>query len=277
MTLRDLLVDTQDALNVSGQETGVVFIDGKASTDNIRDYANPGPNNETYLAHGQGVSFKLSAVKKPDVVQLGAKLAYGNKATLKCGGKDFQTLTTASDLYYKLDGLNWTKNEGTGKYETGVITLSNSTEGAVISITNLKFTTDGSEAGAFAFYDRETLEEGPTLMRAMYCPVEEEVFFEPAYFSTVWKAGRVNKWSVLTVVTSEDVDAISVNGQEITKFVRIPEVTFQNRKLQVTYKRVWTYKERINTAGSYTYDVTAYSADGTASRPVETVLTVSKR
>ena len=277
MTLRDLLVDTQDALNVSGQETGVVFIDGKASTDNIQDYANPGPNNETYLAHGQGVSFKLSAAKKPDVVQLGAKLAYGNKATLKCGGKDFQTLTTASDLYYKLDGLNWTQNTVTGMYETGVITLSNSTEGAVISITNLKFTTDGSEAGAFAFYDRETLEEGPTLMRAMYCPVEEEVFFEPAYFSTVWKAGRVNKWSVLTVVTSEDVDAISVNGQEITKFVRIPEVTFQNRKLQVTYKRVWTYKERINTAGSYTYDVTAYSADGTASRPVETVLTVSKR
>ena len=277
MTLRDLLVDTQGALNVSGQETGVVFIDGKASTDNIQDYANPGPNHETYLAYGQGVSFKLSAGVKPDVVQLGAKLAYGNKATLKCGGKDFQTLTTASDLYYKLDGLNWTKNKETDKYETDVITLSNSTEGAVISITNLKFTTDGSEPAVGAFYDRRTVDEGPMLMRAMYCPVEEEVFFEPAYFSTVWKAGRVNKWSVLTVVTSEDVDAITVNGQEITKFVRIPEVTLRNLKLQVTYKRVWTYKERINTAGSYTYDVTAYSADGTASRPVETVLTVSKR
>ena len=277
MTLRDLLVKAQGTLDVSGQQTGAVFIDGKGSTDNIKDYANPGPNHETYLAYGQGVSFKLSAGVKPDVVQLGAKLAYGETATLKYGDKDFQTLTTASDLYYKLDGLNWTKNEGTGKYETGVITLSNSTEGAVISITNLKFTTDGSEPAVGAFYDRRTVDEGPMLMRAMYCPVEEEVFFEPAYFSTVWKAGRVNKWSVLTVVTSEDVDAISVNGQEITKFVRIPEVTFQNRKLQVTYKRVWTYKERINTAGSYTYDVTAYSADGTASRPVETVLTVSKR
>ena len=277
MTLRDLLVKAQGTLDVSGQQTGAVFIDGKGSTDNIQDYANPGPNHETYLAYGQGVSFKLSAGVKPDVVQLGAKLAYGETATLKYGDKDFQTLTTASDLYYKLDGLNWTKNEGTGKYETGVITLSNSTEGAVISITNLKFTTDGSEPAVGAFYDRRTVDEGPMLMRAMYCPVEEEVFFEPAYFSTVWKAGRVNKWSVLTVVTSEDVDAISVNGQEITKFVRIPEVTFQNRKLQVTYKRVWTYKERINTAGSYTYDVTAYSADGTASRPVETVLTVSKR
>ena len=277
MTLRDLLVEAQGALNVNGQQAGAVFIDGKDDTSNINDYANPGPNHETYLAYRQGVSFKLSAAVKPDVVQLGAKLACGGAATLKYGDKDFQTLTTASDLYYKLDGLNWTLNEETGKYETGVITLSNSTEGAVISITNLKFTTDGSEAGVTAFYDSETVAEGPMLMRAMYCPVEEEVFFEPAYFSTVWKAGRVNKWSVLTVVTSEDVDAITVNGQEITKFVRVPEVTFKNLKLQLTHKRVWTYKERINTAGSYTYDVTAYSADGTASRPVETVLTVSKR
>ena len=277
MTLRDLLVEAQGALNVSGQQAGAVFIDGKASTNNIQDYANPGPNHETYLAHGQGVSFKLSADVKPDVVQLGAKLAYGETATLRYGEKDFQTLTTASELYYKLDGLNWTLNEVTRKYETGVITLSNSSQDAVISITNLKFTTDGSEPAVTAFVDDETVEKGPGLMRAMYCPVEEEVFFEPAYFSAVWKAGRVNKWSVLTVVTSEDVDSISVNGQEITKFVRIPEVTFKNMKLQVTYKRVWTYKEKINTAGSYTYDVTAYSADGTASQPVETVLTVSKR
>ena len=277
MTLRDLLVEAQKGLNVSGQAAGAVFIDGKDNTIDINDYANPGPNHETYLAYRQGVSFKLSAAVKPDVVQLGAKLACGEAATLRYGDKDFQTLTTASDLYYKLDGLNWTRNTSTGKYETGVITLSNSTQDAVISITNLKFTTDGSEAGVTAFYDRETVEEGPMLMRAMYCPVEEEVFFEPAYFSTVWKAGRVNKWSVLTVVTSEDVDAITVNGQEITKFVRVPEVTFKNLKLQLTHKRVWTYKERINTAGSYTYDVTAYSADGTASRPVETVLTVSKR
>ena len=115
------------------------------------------------------------------------------------------------------------------------------------------------------------------LMRAMYCPVEEEVFFEPAYFSTVWKAGRVNKWSVLTVTTSDDVEAITVNGQEITKYVSIPEVSIKNWKLQITYRRLWTYKEKIGTAGSYTYDVIAYSADGTTSIPVETVLTVSKR
>lgn len=272
MTLRDLLVN-QDALNVENPQEGIVFIDGKDSTSAINDYANPGPNNETYLAHGQGVSFRLSADAKPDGVQLGAKLAYGEKATLRLGDKDFQTLTTASDLYYKLDGLTWTQNTKTGKFESDVITLSNSTEGAVISITNLKFTTDGSVS---AFVDKETLSKAPKLMRAMYSPVEveEEVIFEPEYFTAKWKAGRLNKKSVLTVTTSEDVEAITVNGVEITEYRLVRQWRFWS---SVTYKRVWTYEEKIKTAGTYTYEVVAYSADGAASEPLVTELTVSRR
>ena len=272
MTLRDLLVN-QEALNVATQQEGAVFIDGKDSTSDIKDYENPGPNNETYLAYGQGVSFKLSADAKPDGVQLGAKLAYGSTATLRLGGKDFQTLTTASDLYYKLDGLSWTKNTATGKFESDVITLSNSTQGAVISITNLKFTTDGS---INAFVDKETLSNGPKLMRAMYSPVEveEEVIFEPEYFTAKWKTSRFIKKSVLTVTTSEDVEAITVNGVEITEYRLVREWRFWP---SVTYKRVWTYEEKIKTAGTYTYEVVAYNADGAASEPLVTELTVSRR
>ena len=219
-------------------------------------------------------------------MQLGAKLAYGSSATLKLGDKDFQTLTTASDLYYKLDGLNWTKNEETGKYETGVITLSNSTQRAVISITNLKVTTDvsetavtaGSEPTVAAVIDQETVAAATWTMRALYSPVvEEEAVFEPEYFAAGWSAGRVKKWSVLTVRTSEDVESVTVNGEAITQYLRVPKVQFRNWKLEVSYTRVWTYKEKINTAGSYSYDVVAYNADGIASQPLEAVLTVSKR
>ena len=271
MTLRDLLVEQQEALNVVGQQTGVVFIDGKDSTSDIKDYENPGPNNETYLAHGQGVSFKLSADAKPDGVQLGAKLAYGKTATLRLGEKDFQTLKTASDMYYKLDGLSWTENKTTGKFESGVITLSNSTDGAVISITNLK-----SDVAVTAFIDEQTVSNGPKLLHAMYSPVEveEEVIFEPEYFTAKWKTSRFIKKSVLTVTTSEDVEAITVNGVEITEYRLVREWRFWP---SVTYKRVWTYEEKINTAGTYTYEVVAYSADGTASEPLVTELTVSRR
>lgn len=278
MTLRDLLVGEQGALNVTGQASGVVFIDGKASTGNIQDYANPGPNNETYLAYGQGVSFKLIADAKPDIVQIGAKLAFGAQATLKWNEKDFETLKTASDLYYELDGLNWTLNEETRKYETDVITLSNSTQGAVISITNLKFTTVKSgNAAVTAYYDQETIEAAPLLMRALYSPVEEETVFEPEYFAADWNAGRVKKWSVLTVRTSEDVESVTVNGEVITQYMRVPKVQFRKWQLEVSYTRVWIYKEKINTVGSYSYDVVAYNADGIASQPLEAVLTVSKR
>lgn len=276
MTLRDLLVDKQGALNVEGAQAGVVFIDGKDSTNNIEDYANPGPNHETYLAYGQGVSFRLSSDVKPDSVQIGVKLAYGSTATLKYGDKDFQTVKTATDMYYKLDGLNWSMNNSTGKYETDVITLSNSTKGAVISITNLKFTTDGSETAVTAFIDKETVESAPMLLRALYAPIQAEKPFEPEYFTAKWTAGRVNKWSVLTVTTSEDVEYITVNDTTITRYILVPEVKFNNLQFQITYKRVWTYKEKISKTGTYTYAVTAYNADGTAGQPIETALTVSR-
>ena len=273
VTLRDLLVEGQAALDIEAPLDGAVFIDGKDSTSNITDYANPGPNNETYLAYGQGVSFKLTADKKPESVQIGVKLAYGDAATLKLGEKDFRTVTTATDMYYRLDGLSWTLNGVTGKYETGIITLSNSTEGAVISVTNLKFTSSDSEPLVKALIDEETIEDAPMLMRALYRQEEAVKVFEPEYFSAVWKAGRAKKWSLLMVTTSEDVDSITVNGTVITEYIRIREFSFRN---PATYKRVWIYKTKINTAGTYTFDVIAYSEDGIAAAPEETVVTVRK-
>ncbi|MDD5916833.1 MAG: VWA domain-containing protein [Clostridiales bacterium] len=273
VTLRDLLVEGQKALDIEEPLDGAVFIDGKDSTSNITDYANPGPNNETYLAYGQGVSFKLTADKKPESVQIGVKLAYGDAATLKLGEKDFRTVTTATDMYYRLDGLSWTLNGETGKYETGIITLSNSTEGAVISVTNLKFTSSDSEPSVKVLIDEETIEDAPMLMRALYRQEKAVTVFEPEYFSAVWKAGRAKKWSLLMVTTSEDVDSITVNGTVITEYIRIREFSFRN---PATYKRVWIYKTKINTAGTYTFDVIAYSEDGIAAAPEETVVTVRK-
>ena len=176
-------------------------------------------------------------------------------------------------MYYRLDGLSWTLNGVTGKYETGIITLSNSTERAVISVTNLKFTSSDSEPLVKVLIDEETIEDAPMLMRALYRQEEAVTVFEPEYFSAVWKAGRAKKWSLLMVTTSEDVDSITVNGTVITEYIRIREFSFRN---PATYKRVWIYKTKINTAGTYTFDVIAYSEDGIAAAPEETVVTVRK-
>ena len=278
MTLRDLLVDQQNALKLDGQNVGVVFIDGKDSTTDVTDYANPGPNNETYLAYGQGVSFKLVADQKPETVQLGVKLAYGNSATLKMGEKDFQTVTTATDMYYKMDGLNW--KEQNGKYVSDVIVLSNATKGGVISITNIKYTFNSSSAEPimFAMIEPETVKMGARMMFALYNAyaeeepeVQPEEAFKPARFEAKWNAGKLNKASTLTVTTSDDVESISVNGKMIT--------SFQNTKIKgtKTLVRTWNYSEVIKTAGTYEYDVVAYNADGIASDPICAVLNVKKK
>lgn len=142
-TLKDVILSPE---NLATEETinGVVFIDGKDATNSAADYANPGPNNETYLAYQQSVSFKLrtSSYDPTSIgVQIGAKLAFGETATLALGGETFLELNTATDMYYVLlNESDWHRAEDGSGWVTDVITLTNTTQGAVISLTNLKFT-----------------------------------------------------------------------------------------------------------------------------------------
>ncbi len=158
VTIKDIVLDS-DVLKSATSINGIVFIDGKDATSVPADYANPGPNNETYLTKGQGIAFKLVSSVDPVAngisVQYGAKLVYGTEATLSYNdGIKTRTFNTASDMYYPLS-LNWVKvvttTDGTTTvhYEAKVL-LSNATAGAVISLTNLKVigaTLDFANAG----------------------------------------------------------------------------------------------------------------------------------
>ncbi|MBE6569627.1 MAG: hypothetical protein E7658_05360 [Ruminococcaceae bacterium] len=116
VTIRDVLVSSGD-LNLEGTVEGVVFIDGNDSTGNISEYANQGPNNETYLASGQGISFRIVSeyevsnnipgsvlnTFKPADVQIGAKLAFGDTVTFTVNDRMFEkTLVTKTDMYYSI-------------------------------------------------------------------------------------------------------------------------------------------------------------------------------
>lgn len=276
MTLRDLLVGAGDLDTDAEKATGVVFIDGKDATSDIHDYANPGPNNETYLAQGQGVSFKLTSATKPVSAQIGVKLAYGDQATLKLGESDFQTVETASDMYYEM-ALTWKQNESE-MYESNVIVLSNATANAVISLTNIKLTYDApvSDAQTTAVVDEEVLTAAPMMMRMLYAPVVEEKPdpFVAEYVDATWVGTRAKRTSILSITTSEDVEAVTVNGEEIGTYVTVPKISFENWKFTVTYYRLWIYTDKQATAGIYTYDVIVYNADGLASEPIAAELTV---
>ena len=197
--LRDLILqassfdysDTEGTLCMNG----IVFVDGKAETNLSMDYANPGPNNDTYLAHGQSVSFKLNSDQPVRSTHIGVKLAFGESAILCLNGEEFVTVTTATDMYYVLlDESDWneiTYPNGTVGYETDVITLTCVTNNSVISMTNLKFTAASEAVGSiFAFVDDEVLEEVTAVSYALFrstenkepepeAPAEPEIPAEP--------------------------------------------------------------------------------------------------
>lgn len=288
-TIRDILVDA-NALTENGSASGVVFIDGIESLSDVATYANPGPNNEAYLAYQQAIAFKLIATAQPTAVHIGAKLAFGEKATLMVGGNAFQTLTTATDMYYDLtDALTWTQNDNV--WESDPIVLTNSTDGAVISLTNIKLvnavfgtvptddttedgtgdeTQDASVATVSVVSDATVTAAAFSVMRMLYAPVEEEVpVFEPEEFSANWvMATKMNRPSKLNILTSDDVAYVTVNGEVIENFRNNPTMSFGKHGFTIVNKYLWTYTETFRTAGTYSYEVIAYDENGVASEPI---------
>lgn len=136
IVIKDIILNP-DNITTSGSINGAVFIDGLKETSNPSLYSNPGPNNETYLAYGQSVAFKLVANAEPKALQLGVKLAQGDSATVSLNnGAKTRNFTTASDMYYTLP-IDWVKDDATGLYFANV-SLANDTQGAIVSLTNLK-------------------------------------------------------------------------------------------------------------------------------------------
>ena len=309
MVLKKLLLSTgslgMDTDSTDGVTVGAVFIDGKSETKEISDYANPGPNNETYLAYGQGVAFKLTAQQKPDSVQLGVKLAYGDSATFRLDSVtttisgnqttnvDTMEISTATDMYYEMP-LTWVElKDGNGNvvgYETGMLVLSNSTANSVLSITNLKYTggveiaSDSSAEPLGLIVDEEVIVQAPLMMMRAYNPiieddVEDEVIpetFVPDYLTSSWDKGNGKKKYVLTIVTSDDVDSVTVNGEKIKKYDRIPKGKSKDENISTSKMRSWTYTAKISNPGIYDYEVIVYNADGMASEVIMTELTVEK-
>lgn len=285
--VKKVILDSK-ALETTGA-TGAVFIDGKGETGvTAADYANQGPNHEAYLADGQAIAFQLIASAKPTSVQIGAKLASGNSAGLKIGGAACAkandgtlTLNTATDMYYELTDMGWTQSDGV--YKSNVITLTNTGSG-IISLTNLKFI--GAEyTGSLAevksaasetnlvtlAVSSEMIDEALTAVDGALNPAPET--FEPSHFEADWnRSVRAGQKATLTVKTSEDVDAITVDGQTITTYrTRTERTGWGWWSPRVTY-RVFTYTTTAQATADY--EVCALNSNGVASEPITATLTV---
>lgn len=259
----------KDAAN----RTGVVFIDGAANA-NITLYANYGPNNEVYLAKGQAITFELNVGDGVNIktIQIAAKAPNGEAYMAVTGDANHsKAIGTATEMYYELDESART------------FTIANTGEG-ILSLTNAKITYAEKATVELGSIDTKAEENAVQAVRALFAsaPVEPEPepepekTFEPERFEASWSKNVMQgRKATLTVKTSEDVEAITVDGQTIRSYrTRTERVGFGRRAKRITY-REFTYS--MVAQESADFSVTAINAEGTESEAITARLTVKTR
>ena len=281
---------------------GAVFIDGKSTGASIDDYKNFGPNHEVYLAKDQAIAFRIVADREPATVQIGVKLANGSTGTLKISDasgntlkfakyngsngevpeNESLTLNTATDMYYALNGITWESDAD--KLKSNVIVLKNTGDNSIVSITNVKCTyaaesTANTVALAISYDDAlmavDAVNNAITPVEPEPEP-EPEKTFEPERFEASWSRNVMQgRKATLTVKTSEDVEAITVDGQTIRSYrTRTERVGFGRRAKRITYRE---FNYSMVAQESADFSVTAINAEGTESEAITARLTVKTR
>lgn len=276
--LRSELAANNGTVGVNGK---LLFIDGKENAS-ISEYANYGPNNEVYLANGQAITFKLTGnLDKIAAVQIGAKAPMSEGiAKLNVNNAEVveNGLSTATEMYY--DITTAAVNNGTAK----LVTVTNTGE-AILSLTNLKITfTERNHTVSLDEVSAELQTQAVQMVRALFAPApiepepepEPEKTFEPERFEASWSRNVMQgRKATLTVKTSTDVEAITVDGQTIRSYrTRTERVGFGRRAKRITY-REFTYS--MVAQESADFSVTAINAEGTESEAITARLTVKTR
>lgn len=277
-TVKSLLTGTDTFVN--GSADGIMFIDGKGTSNvTMIDYANQGPNNETYLLGGNGIAFKLlsNSVNEPDVsLQIGAKLAYGTSATLKYNDSELKTLTTASNMFYKLGELTWTQVtiDGITCWASNSIVLSCvAAEGNILALTDIKVTGDDAasisasnsdnpfeNSGLAAVTDDQVMDDattGAVTLRAKYGSLSMvgQVMLNVYFEGTGLESISTDDMGLL-LWSEQPADATYANAEKI-----LPGATYSSQ-----YNQYWSQTNGIpakNMGDDIYFRVYAKLTDGT--------------
>ncbi len=246
----------------------------------IKNYANYGPNNEVYLAPGQAIAFTLGTDDYLEgyvaAVHVAMKSAKGSPVVNMYAvtpnasaekGYDFteglmeKIIASSTELYYDISALD-------GK----TVVIMNSAEADsdnILSITTVKRTfiqdpstvtkPDGTSVVRTnsVYINRQTVD---VALASLEMESDSIAAFEPETFDVSVSKSSVEEGKTVTVTvkTSSDVDYITVNGEEVTKY----------RRSLFTKQRTWTYTVKATEAGELPIEVIAYSTDGECSAPV---------
>lgn len=259
--LHDELVKTGSSIDAKLGTT--VFIDGAAEAT-IAQYKNYGPNNEVYLANGQAITFKIPANAKIASIQIGAKAPNGTAKMTVTGTDDPKEISSATEMYYKVN-VDATAADK-------VVTIANKGTG-ILSLTNLKITfkTNPNATVTLAALTDDDQANAVAQVRALFAAPAEP--FNPDLFTASWgHSVRKGDTATLTVKTSEDVEAIEVDGQMIDKYVTRTERSGWGWWAKTVTFREFTYTDTATVTKDYT--VCAVNGKGVSSDAITATLTV---
>lgn len=267
-------IELRDKLAEQKDQRTALFIEDNSNSASIEDYKNYGPNHEVYLLNNQAIAFQLTNIDNVAKVQIGAKAPMG-KATLTVNGTDVQLLETATEMYYDI-------TEAAKNGEPVIITNGSTENSSILSLTQLKITykeNPSTSSGAeLSILTAKQQQEVVQMVRAMYAPAPEPdpEPFAPERFEASWNRStvKVGQKATLTVKTSEDVEAITVDGVTIDTYrTRTQRTGWGWNAKRVTY-REFTYTITAKEAGTLNCSIAAFNAENTASEPITAALTV---
>ena len=285
--MRDMLLTSVeykpgDENSADIQFGGAMFVDGIAETAFASVYANIGPNNEIYLAPGQGIAFALRTTEaKPTGIYFGMKSPNGEAIAAVEGNhtgasiRNTINLNTTSDMYYEIpaDALGeWTEDEENNTWTSGYLVISNvspADSGRVIALTNLK--TAFAAAGTYdivllsnpssAVNAHEMIRSG---MIDLYGhEYDMDIHAARAANTTVTLGNPI----VFTVVTSTDVDELVIMEGRKTE-VQPDSISYVDGE---NGQRTWTVTIATKTTGFKLYDIKGVGDFGIATETAKVV------
>ncbi len=258
--LRNLVLDT-DKITSDGTTAGIIFIDGDKANSSVADYKAYGPKNELYIAKGQAIAFNVDNPGNVNKIELALKSANGKPVTVKVADANkvvsTYTITSSTDLYYAIP-------------TSGLVIVTNTgDDDAILSITNIKttYTSDPKASAVQALFtvNKEIADEAVAKLTA--------ILNAPEVFTPEYMAVSVNRSSVreggyvtVTVKTSADVAAVTVNGIAMRKMLTVRGE-----------RSVWTATVKASKVGELRLDVVAVSADNIASEAITETVTVTEK
>lgn len=257
--LRDLVIGVE-GIKKDATTEGVIFIDGDEANSSVTDYTAYGPKNELYLAKGQAIAFNVTDADNVNKIELALKSANGKAVTVTVADANevvsTHTITSSTDLYYAIP-------------TSGLVIVTNTgTDDAVLSITNIKTTyTRDPDVVVQALFtvNRAIADKAVAKLTA--------ILNAPEVFTPEYMAVSVNRSSVreggyvtVTVKTSADVAAVTVNGTAMRKMLTVRGE-----------RSVWTAAVKASKVGELRLDIVAVNADGIASEAITETVTVTEK